>query len=269
MADEKYESYIEGMDFLQYNDTQKFQEERQNVRTIKLEGGKIICLREDGDKTPLAQFDISPAIQKILDKWKDHDCELCYRSSRRERRLLTANTGRNETWLRVKAIIKAKREGKGEDAQRQIMEAPKPPPDPQEEARRLKEEEAQRRGQEVAAQGRQKRTDILSSVEQEKSYDFPADVSPTIQNDDPKAFEKHWSFMDYGKDIDDLFQIDADPKEGYQVNPFLRQEWNREKLLKLIQKSDHSKLYFSEVADEIYTDRFEKFKRIKRKRHAG
>ena len=51
MADEKYESYIEGMDFLQYNDTQKFQEERQNVRTIKLEGGKIICLREDGDKT--------------------------------------------------------------------------------------------------------------------------------------------------------------------------------------------------------------------------
>lgn len=260
MSDEKYESYID-MGFLDYITTgidfQKFQAERQNVAKLKLEHGVIICLDDNGNK--IAQFDISPAIQKILDKWKDHDCELCYRSSRRERRLLTANTGRSETWLRIRAIIKAKREGKGEDAQRKIIEAPKPPPDPQ-------EEDAQRREQEVAAQGRQKRTNILASVEQEKEYDFPADVSPTIQNDDPKAFEKHWPFMDYGKDIDDLFQIDADPKEGYQVNPFFGQksgkpEWNREKLRKLIQKSDHSKLYFSEVADEIYTDRFEKFKK--------
>ncbi|MBI4995072.1 hypothetical protein HZC21_05555, partial [Candidatus Peregrinibacteria bacterium] len=257
MKDEKYESYI-NTEFLDYittgNDYQKFQAERQNIKTIKLEHGVIICLDDDGDK--IAQFDVSPAIQKILDNWKDHDCELCYRSSRMKRRLLARNIGRSDTILRVLAAAREKAKGKAtSDSQRAILEAPRPPIDPL-------EEDAQRRHRETMAAGREKRESILRSVEQmeKEKYEVEANVSPTIQNDDPKTFEKHWPFMDYSKDIDDLFQHDADTDEGYQINPFFRQKWNREKLLKLIQESDHAKLYFSEVADEIYTNRFEKFK---------
>lgn len=257
MSDEKYESYID-MDFLRYietgNDFQKFQAERQNVRTLKLEHGVIICLDGDGDQ--IAKFDVTPAIQKILDKWKDHDCELCYRSSRRRRLATARSMGRSDTILRILARAEAKKKKASEDEQRKIVEAPRPPIDPQ-------EEEAQKRHQEVMAAGRGKRERILRSVEQmeSKQYEIEVDIDPKIQNDDLKTFEKHWPFMDFSKDIDDLFQHDADPKEGYRINPFFRQGWNREKLLKLIQEGDNAKLYFSEVAEEIYTDRFDEFKK--------
>lgn len=127
------------------------------------------------------------------------------------------------------------------------------------------------------------RLDILNQMREAsdrgRGYDIRADVSPGIRNMGKDSFERNWAFMNYSDEIDELFNTDANPAEGYQINPFKQLNWKREDLRKLIQgqieirtplgnniklddlRNNNDRLYFTEVTDRIYGDRYGEFKK--------
>ncbi|MEK9132150.1 MAG: hypothetical protein AAB606_00360, partial [Patescibacteria group bacterium] len=125
------------------------------------------------------------------------------------------------------------------------------------------EEAARSRMDKVLSSRKAQRERILGEAErmQDEEYDFYADISPTLRDDDPEVFQRHWQAMDYSEDIEELFTKKPKVEEGYTHNPFKEQGWTSEKLRQLMQDSSEGRLHFKEVSDAIYNDRSDDFEK--------
>ncbi len=227
-------------------DYKAFQEHMADITKMRLDAGTLSFFDKEGKV--IASFDIAQGMKEIIQIAKEHDCDICRRRSRRLRQYEFRNTSYADMLRQIYD---------GTDASgRRRLNRPPPPLSPEEVA-------ANARLQELFRGRKAGREMILATAENmdDEEYDILAHVSPTIQDDNQEEFESHWRSMDFSNEIDDLFNEDPNPAEGYQVNPFNlspEKKWNHEKLRELIQGSGfwnrNDRLYFKEIAEVIYTD---------------
>ncbi|MBI2638952.1 hypothetical protein HYW83_05170, partial [Candidatus Peregrinibacteria bacterium] len=233
-------------------DYKNFQDHMEEIVKMRLDAGTVTFFDKEGK--PLASFDIAAGMKELIEMAKEHDCDICRRRSRRLRQYEFRNTSYADMLRQIYAESDV-------PLGRRLA---KPPPLSADEI------EAQRRLTELFEGRKASRDMILATAESmdDEEYDILAHVSPRIEDDDADEFERHWRFMDGGNEIDNLFNEVPNPAEGYRVNPFNLspdKKWNRENLRQLIQGSGfwnrNDRLYFKEINEMIYEDRFGDFKK--------
>ncbi|MFA6520953.1 MAG: hypothetical protein WCT53_01030 [Candidatus Gracilibacteria bacterium] len=244
---------------------------RDNAENIKsLELTKAGVLRFKDGKKVLKEFYIADGLKDTIRERYEHSRDIADRRARRERERTVAPASRRDTIGRImdtaeedvpgkKTKVKARMEREKTQAAREEtilkkLEKPK---------RKLSKEEAAavEKLQVILSAKKAQRERILSTVEtiKDEEYDFSANISPTIQDDDAEFFRKHWPSMDFSQEIDDLFVQKPKTKEGYQTNPFKELGWKSDTLRDLMQERSNERLYFQEVADAIFNDRTDEF----------
>lgn len=105
------------------------------------------------------------------------------------------------------------------------------------------------------------REKILSSaMEMEDSeYSITAQIDAMVQDADSESFEAMWRDLLYSDQVNDL--LTDSPRGDYKFNPFKSQKWNHETLRQLMQNGSQAEIDFREVAEKIYNDRYEDFKK--------
>lgn len=231
-----------------------------DVAKMEVKDG-ILNFKNNDDKT-VYSIDLKPGMREVRNELYVHDCDLCRRRSQRLRRAAFRHMSIGEMRELLEHDAGPKDEEKRAGISTPASEAAvrtKREPDPTERAFVERERAIREREQGT-------RAIYLSTVEkcEAEEYEVPANISPKIRTNSVAEFEADWQFVSGNRIIEGMFGNPADKSAGYTENPFhidSTHSWNHATLVETMQIAASDKILFSEVADKIYTQRYEEFKK--------
>lgn len=273
-VDSKYHTFISNV-LKQIDETKLVTEVLPKTEKIALKDGILVFVDKTGKHLEIS-VDIRADLTAELNERYNGNRRDMIRSYGAERRFVYRAEAGRHTSDADREAIRLQKERENDDGRVHPTGPAK--------VKETKEEAAERKRMQASLDSAiADRQDILNQMREAsdrgRGYDIGADISPAIRDMGKDSFERNWAFMDHSDEIDDLFNQDANTADGYQINPFKQQKWTREDLRKLIQgqieirtplgnniklddlRNNNDRLYFTEVTDRIYGDRYAQFKK--------